>query len=193
MEEESTPCIITREDLRKARTEMETYLDVTEEDLLKLYILALGYARQRHSQEVPVSDVMAKNVVAVQEDADIHEAVRLISEKGVGGLPVVDGSGRVTGVITDSDVLFMLGVERRHGFKSLLRYVRGERSSEPKEGKVREFMTSPPVVITADRDIREAAGLLEAKRIKRLPVVDARGMLVGVVTRADLLREVVRP
>jgi CBS-domain-containing membrane protein len=186
-------CEITREDLRKARAEIETYIDVTEEDLMKIYSLATGYARERRSQEVPVAEVMTRDVVAVKTDADIHEAARLLSEQGVGALPVVDEENHVTGVLTDSDLLFMLGVKRKHGFKDLMKHILGEPClKHQKEGKVSDFMTSPAVVVTPDQDIREAARLLEQKRIKRLPVVDEQNRLVGIITRADVLRGVVR-
>ncbi len=194
MEKEiSEECEFTREDLRKARAEIETYIDVTEEDLMRIYSLALHYARERRSQQLLISEVMTRDVVAVTKNADIHEAARLLSEKGVGGLPVVDEQHHVAGVLTDSDVLFMLGVERKHGFKDLLRYIFGEPLPEQqKKGKVSDFMSSPAVVVRSGQDVREAAMLLEQKRIKRLPVVDEQNRLVGIITRADILKALTR-
>ncbi|HME42492.1 MAG TPA: CBS domain-containing protein [Syntrophorhabdales bacterium] len=185
----SDVCEIIADDLRKARRELETYIDVTEEDLMKIYSLALKFAQERRSQQVPIADVMTTDVVSVRPDADIHEAASLLSEKGVGGLPVINDENEVVGVITEADVLCMLGVERTHGFKDLIRHVLGESClKQQKEGKVRDFMTSPAVVVRPDQDALEAARLLEKKRIKRLPVVDERNRLVGVVTRADIVK-----
>jgi CBS-domain-containing membrane protein len=186
-------CEIISEDLRKARRELETYIDVTEEDLMKIYSLALRYAQERRSQQVPVTEVMTREVVTVKADAEMDEAVRLLSEKGVGGLPVVDDENRVVGVVTESDVLCMLGVEREHGFKDLMRYVLGEPYCKHKEGgRVRDFMASPAVVVKSDQDTLEAARLLAQRRIKRLPVVDESNRLVGIITRADIVKAVAK-
>src|SRR5271157_5828244 len=97
----SDVCEIIADDLRKARRELETYIDVTEEDLMKIYSLALRYAQERRSQQVPVAEVMTREVVTVKADAEMDEAVRLLSEKGVGGMPVVDDENRVVGVVTE--------------------------------------------------------------------------------------------
>ena len=186
-------CEIISEDLRKARRELETYIDITEEDLMKIYSLALRYAQERRSQQVPIAEVMTRDVVSAKPDADIHEAIRLLSEKGVGGLPVVDDDHGVVGVITEADVLCMLGVERKHGFKDLIRHVLGDPClKQQREGKVRDFMTSPAVVVRPDQDTLEAARLLEQRRIKRLPVVDERNRLVGIITRADIVKAVAK-
>jgi CBS domain-containing membrane protein len=187
----SDVCEIIADDLRKARRELETYIDVTEEDLMKIYSLALKFAQERRSQQVPIADVMTRDVVSVKPDADIHEAAGLLSEKGVGGLPVINDKSEVIGVITETDVLCMLGVERGHGFKDLIRHVLGESClKQQKEGKVGDFMTSPAVVVRPDQDALEAARLLEKKRIKRLPVIDERNRLVGIITRADIVKAV---
>ena len=189
----SNECEIISEDLRKARKELATYIDITEEDLMKIYSLALKFAQERRSRQIPIADVMTRDVVSVHPDADVREAVAILSEKGVGGLPVVDQRLEVVGVITDSDVLGMLGVERAHGFKDLIRHILGDSCLKcHKEGKVRDFMTSPAVVLRLDQDVLEAAGLLEKRRIKRLPVVDEKNRLVGIVTRADIVKLVAK-
>jgi CBS domain-containing membrane protein len=182
-------CEIISEDLKKARKELETYIDVTEEDLMKIYSLAQKFAQERHSQQIPISEIMMRDVVSVKPDADIHEASRLLSEKGVGGLPVVDGGNRVVGIITETDVLCMLGVERKHGFKDLIKHLLGDPCLKyQQEGKVRDLMTSPVVVVRPDQEASEAAALLEKRRIKRLPVVDEGNRLVGIVTQADIVK-----
>jgi CBS domain-containing membrane protein len=186
-------CEIIVDDLRKARRELATYIDVTEEDLMKIYDLALRYAQERRSKQIPVSEVMTKDVVSVHPDADIHEAVRLLSDKGIGGLPVVDDRNEVVGVVTEADVLCMVGVERNHGFKDLIRHILGDPClKRPKEGTVRDFMSSPALTVRFDQDVLEAAELLEKKRIKRIPVVDEKNRLAGILTRADIVKVMTR-
>jgi CBS domain-containing membrane protein len=182
-------CEITIEDVRRALTEMETYIDVTEKDLMSIYALATRYARERRSREIPIAQLMTSSVTTISQDADIREAVNLLSQKGVSGLPVVDQENHVIGIITEADVLCMTGAERRHGIMDLVKQLLGEPClKQPKEGKVGDFMTAPVALIKDDADARAAARIMVDKRIKRLPVVDAQNRLVGIITRADIVR-----
>ena len=95
-------CEIIIDDLRKARRELGTYIDVTEEDLVQIYTLALKYAQERRSKEIPVAEVMTKDVVSVHPDMDIRDVARLLSDRGIGGLPVVDDKSEVVGVVTEA-------------------------------------------------------------------------------------------
>lgn len=63
---------ISDEDIRSALKEMKIYVDITEDDLKKIYFIALRHAKERLTFRIPVSDVMTKNVVSVKRDADIH-------------------------------------------------------------------------------------------------------------------------
>jgi len=182
---------ISEEDLRAALSDMKTYVDVTEEDLLKIYSLALRHARERLTINMKVSEVMTIDTVAVNEDADIEEAIRLLSGHRVSGLPVVNNENRVMGVITEADILSVMGMKRGHTFKDIVARLLGEPVPGNKAGStVRQVMTSPAIITTPDASILEVAGILEERRIKRLPVVDAGGVLVGIVSRADIVRVV---
>ncbi len=180
---------ISGEDLRAALSDMKTYVDITEEDLLKIYSLALRHAKERLALHQKVSEVMTADVVAVREDADIDEAVALLSGNKVSGLPVVDNGNRVVGVITEADILSLLGMKREHTFKDIVVRLLGEPVPGNKTGNtVRQVMSSPAISTTPDALILDVAGILEDRRIKRLPVVDADGVLVGVISRADIVR-----
>ena len=80
----------TDDDLREALKDLGTYVDVTEEDLKKIYSLALEHARQRLAASVAVAAVMTPKVVTVGKNDDIATAVRLLSENRISGLPVVE-------------------------------------------------------------------------------------------------------
>ena len=101
----------TDEDLREALQELGSYVDVTEEDLKKIYALALKHAQQRLATAVSVAEAMTRNVVAVQKDDEIASAVRLLSENRISGLPVIDNGGLVIGVRLGSRYTWL----RRHG------------------------------------------------------------------------------
>lgn len=180
---------ISDEDLRSALKEIKTYVDITEEDLRKIYTIALRYARERLARKILVKEVMTKEVVAVKKYDDIHEAARLLSENRISGLPVVDADNLVSGVVTEADILSMTGLREGHTFKDILRHILGEPLPERKSGHlVGDIMTSPAITTTPDADIGEVARVLDEKRIKRLPVVDEKKRLIGVISRADIVR-----
>ncbi len=189
MDNTSKDLKISDEDLMAALREMKTYVDITEEDLKKIYSIALKHAKERLAPKIAASEVMTKDVITVKKDADIHEVSRLLSENRISGLPVVDNENRVIGIITEADVLSMAGMKRGHTFKDIIRHILGEPLPERKEGeRVEDVMTSPSITATPNADIREVAGILNEKRIKRLPVIDEEGKLVGIISRADIVR-----
>lgn len=189
MSEEHNEYDISDEDLRAALREIRTYVDVTEEDLRKIYIIALRHAKQRLNSGMPVRDVMSKKVVSVREGSDIHEVSRLLSENRVSGLPVVDEENRVIGVLSEADLLHMAGIEKGHSFRDILKHILGEPFPKNREGNiVKDIMTSPAITTTPWADIREVAEILDEKRIKRLPVVDENNRLTGIISRGDIIR-----
>jgi CBS domain-containing protein len=184
---------LSEEDLRTALREMRTYVDITEEDLKKIYEIALRHARERITFQTPVREVMTTNVITVGVNADLQEAAGLLSEHGISGMPVVEETGRVIGVISEADILIMAGMKRDHTFKDILRSIIGDPVPAKKGGKkVRDVMSFPPITSKADDDIGEVAKILDERRIKRLPVVDDDGKLVGIVSRADIVRAIGR-
>jgi len=194
MDEMPKQCEISDEDLRAARKEMKTYVDITDDDLKRIYAIALRHAEQRVARRVSVRDAMTRDAIKIREDADINEVANLLSEHRISGLPVVDGENRVIGVITEADVLSMAGMRKGHAFKDIIRHILGEPLPGKKGNKsLRDVMSSPAITIGPDADIREAALALDEKRIKRLPVVDEQGKLIGVISRADIVRIIGAP
>jgi CBS domain-containing membrane protein len=186
-------CNISDQDLREAIKEMGAYVDVTEEDLKKIYSFALRHARERLAQQIPVRDIMTKRVVTTKRNSDIHEISALFSENRISGLPVVDEGNHVIGIVSEADVLSMAGMEKEHTFKDILRHILGEPLPKRKRGgTVGEIMSSPAITTSSEADIREVAGILEGKRIKRLPVVDGENRLLGIISRGDIVRAMSR-
>jgi CBS domain-containing protein len=110
-------------------------------------------------------EVMTTRVITVTENQTKQEAARLLAEHRISGLPVVNANKVVVGVVTEYDVI-------------------------GKDGRtVGEIMTRGVVSVTPDTDLEEVSHLLVHERIKRVPVLD-QGRLVGIVSRADLVREV---
>lgn len=180
---------ISDEDLRAALKEIKAYVDITEEDLKTIYSIALRHAQERLTRKVLVRDVMTEKAIAVRKYDDIHEAARLLSENKVSGLPVVDAGNIVIGVVTEADILLMAGLKEGHSFKDILRHILGEPLPERKRGHiVGDIMTSPAITTRPETEMSEVARILDEKRIKRLPVVDNDNRLIGIISRADIVR-----
>jgi CBS-domain-containing membrane protein len=184
-------CSLSDSDLRAALVEMKTYVDVTEEDLKKIFAIALRYAQARRASQVSVREVMTGSVVTISSAADINEAARLMSEHKISGMPVVDEKNQVIGVISQADILVSAGMYKGHTFSDILRNILGAPMPAQKVGgKVKDAMSTPAVTCKADDDLGDAARILDERRIKRLPVVDGEGTLIGILSRADIVRAI---
>jgi len=92
-------------------------------------------------------------------------------------------------VISEADILVLAGMKRNHSFKDILRNILGEPVPVRKDGHtVESVMSFPPITSKADDMIDEVALILDERRIKRLPVVDDNGKLIGIVSRADIVK-----
>lgn len=152
-----------------------------------------AHLRSTIGLEMLVRDVMTKNVLSITKYESIMEVANVLTEKNISGLPVVDKEHKVIGIITQADILSMVGVSREHTFKDLLKYMLGERLPERRIGDlVGDIMTSPALTIKPDANIAEAVKIMDEKRIRRLTVVDENNLLIGILTRADILKAVIK-
>jgi CBS domain-containing protein len=140
-----------------------------------------------------VGDVMTSPVVAVPADMGYEALADLLVERAVSAVPVVDGTGRVLGVVSEEDLLGKLEYADRvprHALSTRWLRAGGGRPSGDTAG---ELMTAPALTVLATDTVTRAARLMGAARVKRLPVVDGDGRLVGIVARRDLVRMYARP
>jgi CBS domain-containing protein len=142
-----------------------------------------------------VQDVMTRDVVAVRGSTPFKELVRLLNEHRVTALPVLDDAGRVVvGVVSESDLALKEVQPLREGHTPIFESAR-HRSERAKAGgtTAATLMTAPAVTVGPEEPVTAAARLMHDRDVKRLPVVDHGGALVGIVTRADLLKVFLRP
>ena len=139
-----------------------------------------------------VKDVMTTQVVAVRPTASFKEMVVKMRRARASALPVVDGEDRVIGVVSEADMLNKeADLNTEPGTLSgLLRFGEREKSAGVTAA---ELMTKPPVTIGPGAPLSEAARLMRDRRVKRLPVINDTGLLIGIVSRADVLRVFARP
>ncbi|MDJ0923902.1 MAG: CBS domain-containing protein [Acidimicrobiia bacterium] len=138
-----------------------------------------------------VADVMTTDVLSVAPDDRLRLAAGLMREHRISGLPVVE-DGKVVGIITESDFLNIAAETpdgERHGFLDAL--FGGHRAAHPST-RVGEAMTEDPITVQASMPVREAARHMKRHRIKRVPVVDEEQGLVGILSRADIMKVFVR-
>jgi CBS domain-containing protein len=143
-----------------------------------------------------VRDVMTAEVLAVRPETPLKEVARLLVERRISGLPVIDDEGQVVGVVSEADLLVKEQGPDAVPRGTLDRFLGESEQTRQLRAKAEartagEAMTTPAITIDASRSVHQAASVMIERRVNRLPVVDA-GRLVGIVTRADLVRSFVR-
>ncbi len=139
-----------------------------------------------------VSDVMTRSVIALREDATYKEIVTALRHYRVSACPVVDDAGRVIGVVSEADLLYkQTDPEMPTGLIRL--NWRLHEQTKATAVTALELMTAPAIVIDPAASIRTAAKTMRDRQVKRLPVTDSDGYLVGIVTRSDVLTVFERP
>ena len=123
-----------------------------------------------------VRDIMTPDPVCVTPDTRLHEAARLMKEHDIGIVPVVEEGGsakRLVGLLTDRDIAIRLVAEGR----------------DPDTVEVGEVMSGNPRTARPDDDVDKVMNLMGREQVRRVPIVDERGSLVGIVAQADVVRK----
>ncbi len=139
-----------------------------------------------------VRDVMTTRVVSVRKDASFKEMAGMLRSTRISAFPVIDDAGRVIGVVSEADLLVKEAVLADG--TSMLAALRHFREEEKAAGVTAgDLMTSPAVTIGPEATVEAAARLMYDRRIKRLPVVNSAGRLLGIIGRVDVLAVFSRP
>lgn len=143
-----------------------------------------------------VTDFMSRDVITVNPETAIKEVIQILASQHLGGLPVVDGAGKLVGVISETDLLWQESGITPPPYITLLDsiiYLKNpatyERDLHKALGQTAaEVMTNKPITIAPDKPLSEAARIMHDRRIHRLFVVDAAGHVIGVITVGDIIR-----
>ena len=143
-----------------------------------------------------VAEVMTPNPIAVTPQTPLKEAIQILAEKKISGLPVQDDAGKLVGVISETDLMWQeTGVEPPPYIMILdsLIYLQNPARYDKEIHKalgqtVGEVMSDKPITIHNDRSLKEAAHIMHEKKIRRLPVVNNQDELVGILTQGDIIR-----
>ena len=149
----------------------------------------------------PVRDLMTREVATLRPDQKVEEAADLLAERSIGAAPVVDGAGKLVGLLRDEDLLVsearvhvptaitFLGAEfvlpgEMHRFKDEL-----ERAAA---GTVADVMTTEYPTVTPDATLEDVATLMHGHDVNHVPVVDDEGHVAGIVARGDVVQHIAR-
>ena len=140
-------------------------LGVVLDDNELVLLLERIEALDERTLPITATDVMTREPIVIRPDASVHEAAELLSEHRISGAPVVGDDGKIVGIVSEYDLIARSGT------------------------LVREVMTRDVVSVSDSAPIDRVRAILVTQRLKRVPVVDAAGRLVGLISRADLVRE----
>jgi CBS-domain-containing membrane protein len=140
-----------------------------------------------------VADVMTRRVVTVTGETGYKQIVETLTSNAVSAVPVVDAGSHVVGVVSEADLLHKVDIAaiEPHGWPLERKRVRIAREKANADF-ARDLMSAPPITVAESDPVAIAARLMDTEQVKRLPVVDSQGRLVGIVSRSDLLRPYLR-
>jgi len=177
-------------DIESAIREMDSFLDISHADLNRIYRIAVRHANQRRVGDVRCQDIMSKDVFSVEFGATLEEVWHLLNSNKLKALPVVDRFSRVVGIVTVSDFVKHAQITDQDSMaekiKSFLRVTEGENSNKPEV--VGQIMSEPATTVPFDEHVINVVSLFTEKNIHHLPVLNEKKVLVGMITRSDVMR-----
>ena len=137
-------------------------------------------AAERGVGDLAVREIMQRKIVQISADERLSTVEDIMTLGGVRHMPVVSG-GELVGVVSERDLL-------RASLSSLSEFASAHRRAFLQGGEIRRVMSSPPVTVSTENSVGEAARTMAERKIGCLPVVDDQGRLVGMLTETDMLR-----
>ncbi len=180
---------ISSSDLHSALDGFNTYLDITEQDLAKIYTIAQANAYTRKFSQLRCRDIMSTDVKTVEFGTEIEDAWALLHFHKVSILPVIDPSRRVIGVLSLVDFLKRANLKTHHDFaERLVKFIRRSQDiSTNNPEAVGQIMASPAFTVRDDEYIAGIVPLLSDRGLHHVPIIDKERRLVGIITQSDLI------
>jgi len=180
---------VNQADLHNALKQMNTFLDVSEEDLGQVYKMAGMQAYRRKMGEITCADIMSRDLVTAEYGTELEEAWAQLRFHKIKAIPVVDKAKRVIGIITLVDFLKRANLKTYETFEDkLIKFIKrtpGMDSTKPEV--VGQIMAAPVYSAKASMHIVELVPLLSERGLHHIPIVDEERRLVGMVTQSDLI------
>lgn len=182
---------VSEDDIYEAMKDIPGYLDITPGDLKEIYLHAYRHALERIRKSVTAEDLMTRDVRTAFRETPLGDVAELMARNNISGLPVIDRERYVIGVLSEKDFSLNMG---EGGSDSLMRLIsdcircEGCAAMTIRGKTAQDIMKSPAITVSEDALLGEIASLLSDKGINRVPVVDHDNRLVGIVSRADIVR-----
>jgi CBS domain-containing protein len=179
------------DDILDAMKTIPGFIDITPNDFKEIYKLAYGLAVDRMARARLARDVMTRDVTFVTATTPLQEAAATMARRRVSGLPVVNDGQEVLGIISEKDFWSQMGGPETRSFMDVVAQcltVEGCVAATLHSQQTRDIMTTPAVTVTAATPVSEIASIFDTRGINRVPVVDQQGRLIGIVSRADIVR-----
>ncbi|OKH11770.1 phosphoribulokinase [Nostoc calcicola FACHB-389] len=139
---------------------------------------------------------MSRDPIVVRAETPLKEAIQILAERHISGLPVVDDGGKLVGIISETDLMwqetgvtppaYIMFLDSVIYLKNPATY---ERDLHKALGQtVGEVMSKNPISISPEKTLREAATVMHDRSVHRLPVLDSTGQVIGILTRGDIIR-----
>jgi CBS domain-containing protein len=170
---------------------IQGYLDVTPGDVKKIYKFAYRHAYDRIMKSVRARDIMTREVITVRRATPLAEVAEVMASRGISGMPVMEDDGRIAGVISGKDFLVNMGAKDKMNFMAVIaECLKGRKcvSMPISRKKAEDIMTSPAITAEENTTVSEIASIFSSKKINRVPVIGKSGDLIGIVSRADIVR-----
>jgi CBS domain-containing membrane protein len=178
---------LSDQDIYEAMKDVPGYLDITPGDLKEIYLHAYKHACLRLTNRVKAKDIMTGDVIFIDPDASLDTAARIMAAHGISGLPVLDGS-EIVGVVSERDILAFLGIESLSGLLAVYMNQKDCTAHDFENTPVAKVMSSPAITVGEDTPLIEVADLFATNKINRVPVVNVKGTMKGIVSRGDAMK-----
>lgn len=185
----TSPLTINREDLNFALKEMDEFIDVSEDDLNRIFNISATHARRRRMGEILCREIMTHHVISADYSTEVEALWELMWKHRIRGIPIVDHLQQVIGIVTIADFLNQAKTEGDNPLaERLITFIkRTPGISTDKPEFAGHIMTTPVVSIRDDQHILDLFPIFYAKGVHHLPVVDSENRLVGMLTPKNLL------
>lgn len=182
---------ISDEDIYEAMKEINGYLDISLSDFRELYLKAYSHAKHRYEHSVKARHIMTREVISVGRGTGLVEVAELLAKFDISGVPVVTPDMAVIGVISEKDYLRRMVRSSSQNFMSVIAECLGNKgclASAINAEKAEDIMISPAIICHTETPLFGLSALMNTHKINRLPVTDEKNRLVGIISRADLVR-----
>lgn len=180
------------QDFKHALQELDSYIDVTLEDLMHIHQMAEKYAQLRQAEQLKVRDIMTTKVATIHPETSLREAARLLLDLRISGLPVTDANNKLAGIVTEADFLCAMGIPCHHPAHSLWQTLESMFQHHParsdKPVKVADIMAKQPITLQAENTLHDVIDTMKRHHIKRVVITDAQQQVQGIITRSNLVQ-----